>query len=89
MTWLGSLIAETPHPLEDPHAAAVRLVLRSGQVIDGTPEKQAACFEALLAFAQAHETAFVICFVGRDYDALWEEINGTAPRHSSCAVAAA
>ena len=52
---------------------------KSGQVIDGTPEKQAAYFEALLAFANGPRDRFVICFVHRDYDALWEKIKGTAP----------
>ncbi len=51
----------------------------SGQVIEGTPEKQAAYYEALLDFARTHETRFVISFLHRDYDALWEKIKGGAP----------
>lgn len=68
-----------PYAVVETGETAQRLTLKSGQVIDGTPEKQEAYFQALLAFAQAHETAFVICFVGRDYDALWEKIKATAP----------
>ena len=42
-----------PYAVVETGEAAQRLMLKSGQVIDGTPEKQAAYFEALLAFAQA------------------------------------
>ena len=52
---------------------------KSGQVIDGTPEKQEAYFKALLAFAQENNVRFVIGFIHRDYDALWEKIKGTTP----------
>jgi hypothetical protein len=51
----------------------------SGQVIDGTPEKQAAFYETLLAFANDHAVRFVISFLHRDYDALWEKIKGSSP----------
>ena len=51
----------------------------SGQVIDGTPQKQAAFYETLLAFARDHEVRFVISFLHRDYDALWEKIKGSSP----------
>jgi hypothetical protein len=33
----------------------------------------------LLGFAQKHKARFVISFIHRDYDALWENIKGTAP----------
>ena len=59
---------------------AERLRLPStGQIIDGTPQKQAAFYENLLAFARLHEVRFVISFLHRDYDALWEKIKGSAP----------
>ena len=61
------------------HGAPPARLPKSGQVIDGTPEKQEAYFKALLAFANSHRTEFVISFVHRDYDALWERIKGTAP----------
>ena len=51
----------------------------SGQIIDGTPQKQAAFYETLLAFARDHEVRFVISFLHRDYDALWEKIKGSSP----------
>jgi hypothetical protein len=31
-------------------------------------------YATLLAFAQEHNTRFVISFLHRDYDALWEKI---------------
>jgi len=51
----------------------------SGQIIDGTPQQQAAFYETLLAFARDHEVRFVISFLHRDYDALWEKIKGSSP----------
>jgi hypothetical protein len=47
--------------------AVQQVRLKSGQVIDGTPAKQEAYFQALFEFAQGHETAFVICFIHRDF----------------------
>jgi hypothetical protein len=69
-----------PYAFAETGEAAGRLTLpKSGQVIDGTPQKQEAYYKALLAFAQEHECRFVISFLHRDYDALWEKIKGTAP----------
>jgi len=51
----------------------------SGQIIDGTPQKQAAFYATLLAFAQERNTRFVISFLHRDYDALWEKIKRSSP----------
>ena len=42
----------------------------AARVIDGTPQKQAAFYATLLAFAQEHNIRFVISFLHRDYDAL-------------------
>jgi hypothetical protein len=47
--------------------------------IDGNPQVQASFYEKMLAFAQSHQTAFVISFLYRDYDALWERIKATVP----------
>jgi len=51
----------------------------TGQVIAGTPAKQEAFVRTLLDFAAAHKTLFVISFVSRDYDALWERIRSSSP----------
>jgi hypothetical protein len=69
-----------PYAFAETGEAAGRLTLpKSGQVIDGTPEKQEAYYQALLAFAQRKQARFVISFIHRDYDALWEKIKATAP----------
>jgi hypothetical protein len=68
-----------PYAVVETGEAAQQLRLKSGQVINGTPEKQEAYFKALFEFAQDHKTAFVICFVHRDYDALWDKLKATAP----------
>ncbi len=50
-----------------------------GVVIGGTPEKQNAYLEQLARFAQTHKTDFVIWFLHRDYDAMWEKIKDSVP----------
>jgi hypothetical protein len=69
-----------PYAFVEVGEPAERLKLpTSGQIIDGTPEKQAAFYETLLAFANDHDVQFVISFLHRDYDALWEKIKGSSP----------
>jgi len=65
--------------VETGEAAANLRFPKSGQVIEGTPEKQEAYYKALLAFAEEHKARFVISFIHRDYDALWERIKASAP----------
>lgn len=43
---------------------------------DSTPEKQAAYIDLMLNEAQEHHMRFVINFVLRDYDALWQQLGG-------------
>ena len=52
---------------------------RSGLVLPGSPERQAAYYRTLLSLAREHRYAFVISFVHQDYDGLWEKIKATAP----------
>jgi hypothetical protein len=81
-TWLAEHFDRygKPYAIVETGEAAERLRFpTSGQIIEGSPEKQAAYYEALLAFAQAHETRFVIGYPRRDYDALWAKIEATAP----------
>lgn len=60
--------------------AADRLTFpASRQVIEGTPRKQAAYYKELLSFAQGRRAAFIITFIHRDYDALWDKIKATSP----------
>ncbi len=50
-----------------------------GVTLPGTPDTQKAVLEAFLEFLGAHESEFVIWFVPRDYDLLWEKIATSAP----------
>jgi len=82
MAWL----TERFDPLGKPYAmvetndAGDRLVLpQSKIVIDGAPEKQATYVQALLALAEQRRFEFVVLFVHRDYDALWDKIKAGSP----------
>ena len=44
----------------------------SSHIIDGTAKKHVAFHETLHAYARHHEVRFVVSFLHRDYDALWE-----------------
>jgi len=71
---------QKPYAVVETGEAAERLVFpKSKQVIAGTPAKQAAYYTELLAVAQARRFVFVITFVHRDYDALWEKMKDSAP----------
>ena len=52
---------------------------KSKRVLNGTPEKQATYVRTLLALAERRRFRFVVLFIHRDYDALWDVIKGTAP----------
>ena len=73
-------------PLKKPYAfvetneAAERLPLPQAKVvIEGTAEKQRLYYERLLGLAQQRRFLFVVSFIHRDYDALWEKIKGSSP----------
>jgi hypothetical protein len=62
------VVTETGFPAED-------IVLKTyGITIPGSPEKQTAFFETLLNIANKDEYLFVIAFLYRDYDALFNKI---------------
>lgn len=66
-------ITETGFPAED-------IVLKTYNVeIPGTPEKQRTYFETLLERADQDNYLFVIAFLYRDYDQMWEKIKDAAP----------
>ena len=66
-------ITETGYPAET-------ITLKSYNVtISGSPAKQTTYFETLLDRAVRDDYLFVIAFLYRDYDALWEKIKNTAP----------
>jgi hypothetical protein len=51
----------------------------TGQVVNGTEGKQAAYYRELLATAERRRFEFVISFLHRDYDAMWEKIKSFSP----------
>jgi hypothetical protein len=60
--------------------AAERLPLPSLKVvIEGTPQRQLVYYQKLLGMAQKRDFVFVISFIHRDYDALWERIKDHSP----------
>ncbi len=69
-----------PYVIAETGEAADRLVFPStGQIIDGTPQKQADYYRTLLAVAQKRDFEFVISFLHRDYDAMWAKIKSFSP----------
>jgi hypothetical protein len=69
-----------PYAMVETNEAGDRLVFPKSKIrIDGTPEKQAAYVRTLLALAEQHRFEFVVFFIHRDYDALWDKIKATAP----------
>ncbi|HEX7899513.1 MAG TPA: hypothetical protein VF950_17225 [Planctomycetota bacterium] len=69
-----------PYAFVETNEAAERLPLpQAGVVIEGSAEKQRVYTERLLALAQERRFDFVVCFIHRDYDALWEKIKAVSP----------
>lgn len=69
-----------PYAFVETNEAADRLVFpQSKIVIDGSPQKQATYLRTLLALAEQRRFVFVVLFIHRDYDALWDKIKVTAP----------
>jgi hypothetical protein len=61
-------VCETSWPAE-PFTAYGGLVS-----VNGTPEQQALFFQNMFAAADQYDTEFVISFILRDYDALWQDL---------------
>jgi len=69
-----------PYAMVETNEAGDRLIFpQSKYVIDGTPEKQVAYLRTLLSLAERRRFEFVVLFIHRDYDALWDKIKATAP----------
>ena len=82
LDWLvGEFDAQKkPYAFVETNEAAERLPLpQAGVVIEGTAEKQRVYYERLLALAQKRRFRFVVSFIHRDYDRLWEKIQGVSP----------
>jgi hypothetical protein len=77
--WLDSQFKEfhKPYAFAETGEAADKLTVQlDGHpwVIDGSPARQKAYYEKLLAFAGSHDTKFIISFLSKDYDELWKKI---------------
>jgi len=72
---------QKPYAIVETNDLAERLPFPKSKhiVLDGTPAKQRAYYEKLLALAQEKRFVFVISFIHQDYDALWERIKDSAP----------
>ena len=71
---------EKPYAMVETNEAGDRLVFpQSKYVIQGTPQKQAAYVRTLLSLAERRRFEFVVLFIHRDYDSLWDKIKATAP----------
>ena len=69
-----------PYAVVETGEAAERLKFPgTGQIINGTEEKQAAYYKQLLATARSRRFEFVISFLHRDYDAMWDRIKAFSP----------
>ncbi|MGI9457744.1 MAG: hypothetical protein ACR2NU_14355 [Aeoliella sp.] len=80
--WLTSTFDEEgkPYAFVETGEAAEQLKLGAfGVTIRGTTDKQYAYLIELLYFAQTQDTEFVIWFIHRDYDAMWEKIKAHVP----------
>ncbi len=69
-----------PIAMVETNDAAERLEFPvSKMVIAGSEQKQAEYYRRLLGMAQEKDFEFVVSFVHRDYDALWEKIKASSP----------
>lgn len=66
-------VAETGYPAQ---SFAIQATDDLRLEFEGTPELQADYIDMLLSKAQEYRMAFVINFILRDYDALWQQIGG-------------
>lgn len=78
--WLHNFIEGKPIAITETAFPAESTRLGDEQAtLPGDPENQAAYVETLLDNAKRNDYLFVVWFLYRDYDALWEKIKATAP----------
>lgn len=71
---------QKPYAMVETNDTAERTEMSKMKVtLQGTPEKQAAYLRTLLSLADRRRFRFVVLFIHRDYDALWDAIKATAP----------
>ncbi len=82
LAWAGTQFDrfEKPYAIAETNDSGDIVVFPvSGFVIDGNPTKQQAYYDTLLSFAHRRHFEFLISFIHRDYDPLWEKIKYEAP----------
>jgi hypothetical protein len=82
LDWLSAQFDQfkKPYAIVETNDSAEPIILpQSNITLPGTPARQLAYYEKLLATAQQQRYLFVISFVHQDYDALWEKIKPTSP----------
>jgi len=82
LSWLGDNFDEfkKPYAVCESGQPAEPVVLKSlGFTIPASPKKQSDVLGKLLSFAHERKLEFLIWFLARDYDGLWEKIRAEAP----------
>ncbi len=80
LDWLREYTDNKPLAITETGYPAETIKLKTYNVtIPSDPAKQATYFETLLDKATQDNYLFVICFLYRDYDALWEKIKDLSP----------
>jgi hypothetical protein len=82
LSWLDHHLDRYSKPyafVETGEAAERNEFPKCRQIVEGKKEKQRAFYECLLRFASQHDSRFVICFLHRGFDALWEKIKQSTP----------
>ena len=82
LSWLGDNFDEfkKPYAICESGQPAEPVVLKSlGFTIPASPKRQSDVLDKLLSFAQERKFEFLIWFLARDYDGLWEKIRAEAP----------
>jgi len=68
-----------PYAMVETNAAAETTRFDS-YTVSGTPQRQLQYYRYLFQFADQHDFRFVIAFIHRDYDPLWDKIKGSSPQ---------
>ncbi len=80
--WLLAHLGTNPKPIAfvETNDSAENLPMPQAKVtIPGSPEKQLEYYQYLFTRAQERRFEFIVSFIHRDYDALWETIKAGAP----------
>lgn len=82
LSWVGENFDEfkKPYAISESGQPAEPVVLKSlGFTIPANPKTQYQVLDKLLSFAHERQFEFLIWFIARDYDGLWEKIQAESP----------